>query len=248
LPLDRELTDENLILEPGRDFETLSPSEQSRVTRIYEYLLDFPLTVKSNGSAEHLAERSTRLGNIIAGYEAYADSRYGIDGTYFWHHLLNFASDASRKAFEDAYSFAESLVLASFAGAIVAILHFIALLGFAVGEFDESLVFIRVVSGPLISSVFAVFGLVVWFGFYRASFPAHREAGASLRAIIDVGHPTFVEWAKSVQVPAPDDTIKQVEVLNEYLKALALPSTPPNRQLHPTAAVRRGRPRVSRGR
>ena len=210
-------------IQAEREFDALNPSEQSRVTRIYEYLLDFPLAVGNNGSVQHFAERPTRLGNIIATYEMYAQSRYGIDGTYFWYHFLNLATDASRKAFEDAYSFAESLVLASFAGAIVAVLHSIALLGFAVGALDQSLAFFHISSRPSISGSLALFGALVWLGFYQASLPAHRDAGAIFRAIVDAVVPKFIDWAAALHVPPADHTIKKVEVLNEYLKSLARP-------------------------
>ena len=218
-------------VQAGRDFDALSPSEQARVTRMYEHLLDFPLAVGKDGSVRRLVERPTRLGNIIATYELYAESRYGIDGTYFWDHLLNLAGDASRKAFEDTYSFAESLVLASFAGAIIAVLHLVALLGFAIGTLDPSLVFFRALSGPSTSAWLALLGLLVWLGFYQASLPAHRDAGAAFRAIVDAVVPKFIEWAKSLQVPPTDDTIKKVEALNEYLKGLNHPGvTPPERR------------------
>ncbi len=224
-------------IQAERDFDALSPSEQTKVSRIYEYLLDFPLTVKKDNSAEHIAERPTRLGNIIATYEMYTESRYGIDGAYFWNHFLNLASDSSRKGFEDAYVFAESLVLASFAGALVALLHIGVLVGFGVGAIDQSLILFHVLSGPSVSGWLVLFGVLVWFVFYQASLPAHREAGAALRAIVDAVLPKFVKWAKSVQVPLPDDALKAIEALNEYLKGLARPTlTPPNRRLHPTAA------------
>src|SRR5262249_52089143 len=173
-------------IQGGRDFDALNRSEQSELMRKYEFLLDFPLALEKDGSARHFAERPTRLGNIIATYELYAESRYGIDGTYFWYHFLSLAPDAHRKSFEDSYSFAESLLLASFAGAVVAVIHMIALVGFAAGARNPSLVFFHVSSGPSQSGWLAFFGLIVWLGFYQASLPAHRDAGAVFRAIVDM--------------------------------------------------------------
>lgn len=212
-----------------RDFNALTPSDQASVLRLNEYLLDFPFETKEDGSVERFVERPTRLGNIIATYEMYAQSRYGIDGTEFWYHLLNLASDTSRKSFEDAYSFAESLVLASFAGAIVAILHLFALFGFAVGSSNHSLVLLHLSSGPLMSGCLVLFGSFIWLMFYKMSLSAHRDAGYELRAIVDAVLPKFLEWAVSVQVPPPDDIVTKVRILNEYLKYLDRPDvTPPN--------------------
>jgi hypothetical protein len=133
-------------IQGDRDFDDLSPSEKAEVTTIYEELGDFPVVRRHDGFMEYCAERPTRLGNIIATYELYADSRYGIDGTSFWHHFLNLASDATRRDFAETYSFAESLVLASFAGALVATLHLFVLIGFAIGRLSNSLVLFQLSS------------------------------------------------------------------------------------------------------
>jgi len=95
----------------GRNFDDLSEDEKDRVTRIYEDISDFPLRRADTGAIEHYAERPTRLGNIVATYELYAETRYGVDGIYYWYHLLNLAPDSARKHFEEQYAFAESLVL-----------------------------------------------------------------------------------------------------------------------------------------
>ncbi|PYR78396.1 MAG: hypothetical protein DMF86_06055 [Acidobacteria bacterium] len=218
-----------------REFDALEPSEQASVTKIYEDLLDFPLAMGNDGVARHFAERPTRLGNIIATYELYAGSRYGIDGTFFWNHFLNLAGDTSRKAFDDAYAFAESLVLASFAGAIVALVHLIVLIGFGVGALNQSLIFFHIQPGPAVSAWLALFGLFVWLWFYQVSLPAHRTAGAMFEAIVDGVFPKFVEWATALRVPPSDETIKKVEALNEYLKNLDRPSQTTRRAWLPSS-------------
>jgi|SRR5688572_7647342 len=205
------------------DFDELEPADQARVLRIYEYLLDFPLTTEKDGEVRYTAERPTRLGNIIATYEGYAESRYGIEGTFFWDHLLTLSSDSSRKRFEDEYSFAESLVLASFAGAVVAVVHAITLFGFLVGSTYESLTVAALPFAPGLSWGIVLFGIAVWYVFYKASLPAHRDAGAVLRSLVDIVVPRFVEWAKSIQVPLPAEDRERIEALNEYLKCLARP-------------------------
>lgn len=198
-----------------RDFDELSPTEQAEVIKITEYLRDFPERRCPDGSMEYFVERPTRLGNIIATYETYAESRYGVDGLDFWHHLLNLAPDASRKSFDENYAFAESLVLASFAGALVAIIHLLVLVGFAIGALARFGV--ELATGPSASAGLILAGVAVWWLFYQAALPAHRGAGDALRAIIDAVMPKFMEWATNVRVPPPDEAIERVAALNRYL-------------------------------
>jgi hypothetical protein len=208
-----------LKIQGEREFDDLSRREKDEVTKIYEYLMDFPLLSRDGSPMEYSLERPTRLGNIIATYELYAESRYGIDGIDFWYHFLNLASDATRKEFDEKYSFAESMVLASFAGALVAVLHFLVLIGFAIGYLKDTLVLFRLPVGSMkVSISLTLFGLLVWFLFYLASLSAHREAGAALRAIIDSAFPKFSDWATTMQVPAAGETVEKITRLNEYLK------------------------------
>ena len=199
-----------------RDFDALNKDEQTTVTRAYEYISDFPLIRQSDGSTEYKAERPTRLGNIIATYEKYAESRYHVDGIHFWYHFLNLATNTSRKAFEEKYSFAESMVLTSFAGALVASVHLFVLVGFWIGTLSPKLIMVRLSTGLSLSAWMTALGLTVWFLFYRASLPAHREAGTALRAIIDSVFPNFVAWAATMQFTGTD--IERIEKLGEYLK------------------------------
>jgi len=202
----------------GRTFDQLAAAEQDELTQAYEYLCDFPLRQHSDGSVEHYVERPTRLGNVIATYELYPLSRYGVDGVFYWRHLLNLASDSSRKEFEDQYAFAENLVLTSFSGAVVALLHVAVLVGFGLGGLVEAVVLLPI--GPVTSAWLMLFGLCVWYLFYRAALPAHRDAAAAFRAIVDAVMTKFVEWVRTAKAPLEESDRQQIEKLTEYLKAL----------------------------
>lgn len=206
------------VLQRGRSFEELTLVEQEEVTRIYEYLVDFPLRPAAGGGVERYAERPTRLGNIIATYELYAETRYGVDGVHYWHHLLGLAPQTTRREFDDQYSFSESLVLASFAGVVVAAIHAICLLGFLLARSFPTA--ITVVFTPLASFLLLLFGVGVWVFFYRASWPAHREAGAIMRATIDAAMPDFKKWIDSIEAPVSADARRKIAEITEYLKAL----------------------------
>ena len=140
-----------------------------------------------------------------------------MDGASYWFHLLSFASPEARKDFSDQIAFAESLVLTSFAGALVAVLHILLLTGFAGGSLFPDLVARALQVGPGVSATLLAFGVGAWVVFYQAALPAHREAGRMLRALIDTGIPSLLAWPNKVQAPLDADTAKELEKLRNYL-------------------------------
>jgi hypothetical protein len=194
-----------------------TPRQQNKLYQAYEALRDFPVRKRADGKIEYFAERPTMLGNIIAVYELYAQTRYGFDGVAYWSHLLSFASPEARKDFSDQYAFAESLVLTSFAGAFVALLYLLGLLGFAIGKLFPALAVVTVQIGPAMALALLAFGIVVWIAFYRAALPAHREAGRTLQSVIDTGMPEFVAWLSKVRAPLDDATVEKLKKLGHYL-------------------------------
>lgn len=202
----------------GRPFDELSDTEKDEVTRIYEYLCDFPLRKTNSGRTEHYVDRPTRLGNLIATYELYPLSRYGIDGVFYWRHLLNLASDSARKQFEDQYAFSENMVLTSFSGAVIGLLHSMVLLGFGAARWMSPRVTLPF--GPSTSAVLVLSGCIAWYLFYRAALTAHRDTAAAFRAIVDAVVGDFREWARTTTAPLPEPDRQRLDQLTEYLKAL----------------------------
>lgn len=174
----------------NRSAQELSGDEHDRVEILNEKLSDFPITKTPEGYY-WFVERPTRLGNIISTYELYPSLEYGIDGRTYWHHLLNLASDSTRKEFDDQQNFARSLVLTSFAGACVALIGAILLLGLLLGRLFPAAPLIAVSVGLRGAAVLASVGLLIWAGFYWLSFPAHRDASEMFRAIVDDVHHKF---------------------------------------------------------
>lgn len=205
-------------IQAGRALEELSPDAYDAVCRIYEDLSDFPLRRTSDGTVERYAYRPTRLGNIIATYELYAKTRYGVDGVHYWYHLLNLAPESARRQFDEQYSFAESLVLTSFTGAVVFVFHLTILVGFGMGRCCEPLVILPF--GPSTATVLASFGAGVWLLFYRVALPEHRAAGAMLRSMVDAAMPEFLKWIRSVKAPVSAAMESKIDTVTEYLKAL----------------------------
>src|SRR4051812_38129493 len=76
-----------------REKAQLTASEQRKRDIAFEKLTDYPLRICQDESVEYYSDSATRLGNIIATYELYAQTRYGVDGVFFWFHLLSLAPD-----------------------------------------------------------------------------------------------------------------------------------------------------------
>ena len=208
------LQEEYRQIQGERNYDDLTDEQKNRIIRLYEYLCDFPIRDGPDGITERYVERPTRLGNVIATYELYPSTRYGIDGVYYWHHILNLAPDTARKHFEEQYAFAESLLLTSFAGAIVTAIHGLLMLGFWLGSLGFVVVSLYV--GPILSALLAAFGLSSWLLFYYAALPAHRSAGIAFRAIVDAVISKFADWAESTHAPLKPDLREKAKAFADY--------------------------------
>jgi hypothetical protein len=201
-----------------QNIEKRSDDQRTEFYKVYESLLDFPVTRRPDGSMVREAERATRLGNIIAVYELYPKTRYGVDSVLYWFHLLNLAPDNVRQDFSDQVSFAESLVLTSFSGALVAVLQALVLIGFGIRIWFHAPVVVTLWIGPLASLFLLGFGVVVWFLFYMFAMSAHRDAGKIFESGVDVAMPKFVLWLAQVQAPLEGIAAERLSKLTDYLK------------------------------
>jgi hypothetical protein len=133
-------------------------------------------------------------------------------------------SDA-QKEFNEKYAFAESLLLTSFAGLIVAVVHAIVLAGFTIGALKPDWVLIRFAINFATSLIIAIVGALVWWGFYKASLLAHKDAGAIFRSLVDLAMPAFVAWSTKMKAPVlyRDDPWRTH--LSDWLKQLKRPSS-----------------------
>ena len=181
--------------------EELPAASQNQVYKVYERLLEYPEVLSAEGTPKRIAERPTRLGNIIATYELYPESRYGVDAVHYWYHFLSLAPNDARKEFQDSYAFAESLVLTSFSGLLIAVLQAFVLAGFAVGTLKPAFAVMSLATDPIATSIIGLVGLLVWWGFYQASLPAHKDAGAIFRSVVDLSMPAFLDWAQKMRSP-----------------------------------------------
>src|ERR1039458_2961846 len=91
---------EGRVLWPGRLLEWACHKQQARVVRLLKAakaaptetrynelwyrLRDYPINLKTGNP---LATHPTMIGNILAGYEQYPDTRYGMDSVFFWSRI-----------------------------------------------------------------------------------------------------------------------------------------------------------------
>ena len=201
-------------------YEDFPEAYKNKASKLSGFLSNFPVKRNHDGKAMYAVDSSTLLGNIIAGYESYPATRYGIDGLFFWFHILIFAPEAARKEYEEKVSFAESLVLTSATGAIVAFCALCALFGRAVGAWTGKYL-IHVTQPASTDWLGLAGGLIVCFVFYKLALPAHRRVASSFRAVTDLAMPKLLCWVKTFQAPVPLEIITKADSMVKYLKRLS---------------------------
>jgi hypothetical protein len=196
----------------------LTEEEQDKEGEVFEGLSDF-LIVEASGRREYVVKRSTLLGNIIASYEFYPQTRYGIDGIVFWYHLLALAPEATRKSFEEKVAFADSMVLTSATGAIVSLLALCSLLGRLVGKMSGlALITVRL---PLSVDVIGFLGgVVAWFIFYQLSLPAHRKIRSVFHALTDLTMPKLIRYMNAFDPQKATEAMEKSKEVKKYLLLL----------------------------
>ncbi len=202
-----------------RTYEQFSEKEKNKADRLTGFLKDFPVKLR-NGRPTYVVDRPTILGNIIDGYESYPETRYGIDGLFFWFHLLILAPDAARKEYEEKVAFAESLVLTSATGALVAVVALCSLFGRAAGALTGK-VFIHLTPPASFDWWGLAGGLIVWFIFYKLALPAHRQVRSAFQAVTDLAMPRLLRWLKAFNAPAAPGMVATANTVSEYLRFLA---------------------------
>jgi hypothetical protein len=196
----------------------LTEEEQDKEGEIFENLSDF-LMVEAEGKRKYIVKRSTLLGNIIASYELYPQTRYGIDGVMFWYHLMTLAPEPARKSFEEGVGFANSMVLTSAAGALVSFIALCSLLGRLIGTIG-GLVLIKVNLPAGIDVVGLLGGVAMWFIFYQLSLPAHRKVRYVFHGLIDLTMPKLARYLNAFDPKKAIDAAKKAREVKKYLLLL----------------------------
>jgi len=149
-----------------------------RYDEIWARLRMYPLDEKGNPYASH----PTLLGNILAAYEAYPETRYGMDSVFYWPRLWLELDKDKKTEIDGAWSVADGFLHLSAAGFLGGMLWIItALINLASGF----LLHLPLGTGKLS----ALGGLIlILFGYliYRLSLTFHRRNGETFKATFDL--------------------------------------------------------------
>ncbi|HYK82280.1 MAG TPA: hypothetical protein VEU55_03985 [Gemmatimonadales bacterium] len=207
----------------GRGSHGLTRLEHVEAMRIAEKLRDVPVVIGPEGPRYEL-DRPTVLGNLIASYELYPTSRYGIDGEFYLPHAVNLAPEGVQLDLDQSEAMADGMVLSCFGMLVAAVAHGLVLLGVVVGG-----VLTRLGLGPLVlgperagqSITYAAVASAAALLFYRLSLAAHRTYGRKIRTVTDMVAPKLVEMAKG---PLPTSAERHaLQQRREYLETLEPP-------------------------
>jgi len=162
--------------------------EQDRQSSFYKetwaWLRMFPIGLDCKPSVK----RPTLLGNVMAAYEYYPLSRYGMDSIFYWYRLWFKLPESIRKEYSLVSAEAQWLIYTSVALCISAVLYFVylvltllarcfALPFLSVAGFDSALVW------P--TGLLVLLSLAFSYLAYRFSISAHRRVGEYFKSIFD---------------------------------------------------------------
>jgi hypothetical protein len=132
-------------------------------------------------NGEYYASHPTRLGNILAGYEEYPFSRYGMSSVFYFTRIWMEMEKEKKEEIDSAWSIADGFLNLSATANAAGVLWIVAA---ALGALD---LIDRV---PLGDSALAALGGVGWlvlgYVVYRVSLPFHRQNGERFKSIFDL--------------------------------------------------------------
>ena len=166
--------------------ETKSLKHNStRYRELWYWLRLFPL----NENGDPIATRPTLLGNILEGYETYPDRRYGMDSIFYWYRLWPTLPESFINHADMAAAGADTLMFGS-ASALLTGLSFAVLselkLLYETRPAASALSFTAFLPAAGMLFALAVFYLILFYLFYRASIPLHRTNGEFYKAAFDL--------------------------------------------------------------
>ncbi len=167
----------------------------------------YPMNDKGQPEASH----PTRIGNILAGYEQYPNTRYGMDSTFFWPRIWLQIEKDKKEEIDSQWSVADgflTLSAISFVGGALWILQAI------VALFDVGLSWLPF-NAPGLAVLAGIGWLLLGVLWYRLCLPFHRENGEVYKSIFDVYREKV--WALTTLKPNEKDTWTAAWAYLQYL-------------------------------
>lgn len=153
----------------------------------------FPL----NNQGRPEARFPTRLGNLVAAFEDYPRTRYGVDSIFLWPRLWLKLDKDLRAELEDSQAQADSALYASFAFYVFAVMYLVFFILRLAGL--RGLGWIST-APPLALAGLALIGLAVGYLVYRMDLHPQASFGEKFKAAFDIVYPqmNFAEVLKRV--------------------------------------------------
>ncbi len=160
-------------------YESFSdPRLENRRLESWNQLVIYP----KDASGEYYADKPTRLGNILVGYEQYPDLVYGMSSIFYFPRIWMRMEKEKKEEIDGTWAIADGFLALSATAAGGGILW---ILAGVLGAFD--LFWWHIPLSDPGKSIAAGFGLFVLSYFlYRLSLPFHLQNGEIFRAIFDL--------------------------------------------------------------
>lgn len=161
----------------------------------WEWLGKFVIDEETTGDVRPRAVLPTMFGNILSQYEDYPQSRYGMDGVFYWPRLWLVIDEQIRKDIESTWAWGDSLLYISAVSCLAGIVNLAAFLlhlfnlptkillalsltlpKAALGELPSSYLFLGLT---------AISFIIGWIT-YRMSLPVHYRIGEQFKAVYDL--------------------------------------------------------------
>jgi hypothetical protein len=151
---------------------------EARYNEISNQLRSYPVNAQGKPEATH----PTELGNILAAYEAYPDSRYGMDSVFYWTRIWLQIDKDTKAEIDSGWSLADGFLTLSAVSAAGGIIW--------TGQSILAVFGLGTSMLPFSSGTNVFFAGIGWIAlayfWYRLSLPFHRENGEVYKAIFDI--------------------------------------------------------------
>ena len=173
--------------------DTKSPNVRKYLEASVE-LRNFPMDEDGN----YYVKFPTRIGNLIAAYEMYSKTRYGIDSIFYWYRIWLTLDEEVREEIDNQQALADSTIY------VIAALNICGLLCIIytfIQTIDDQ--FIKILPNGYLLVSLAILAFAVSYFIYRFSLHIHASFGEIFKSVFD-------NYRKNISV---EDIIAEVSII-----------------------------------
>ena len=204
----------------NNQYKDMSEVQKEKVKKLSRYLRDFPILPNKDSIPDHVFQKPTRLGNIIATYEMYSNTRYRISSGDFWYHFLYCMPAEIRKELNSIEATAQGMVLSAAAGWLILVILICAWVGRALYGIQSFVVIGKSPVSDTLLLYLTVYATVVILVFNALARVSHRDYGKNFCAAFDTNSQRFIEWLREHHAPVSSTVAQKGEIINLYLRYL----------------------------